>query len=182
MKKTLATIGVTTALAFTGVGVATMASAQTPDADADSTTTDDSTETNDESRERGDGEGRRGNKRGGCGPSEAVAEALGMEVDELKAELEAGSTLAEVAEANDVDPDELVELMVANATERIEEKVAEGDLTDEEAAEKLANKTERIEDKVFGDDDDDDDEDDADEDDLNSGGFPEDESDEEADA
>ena len=180
MKKTLATIGVTTALAFTGVGVATMASAQTPDADADSTTTEESGETT----ERRDGESRRSNKRGGCGPSEAVAEALGMEVEELQAELEAGNTLAEVAEANDVDPDSLVELMVANATERIDEKLAEGDITEEEAAEKLAKKTERIEDKVFGDDDADDSDDDADDDDedLNSGGFPEDESDEEADA
>lgn len=177
MKKTLATIGVTTALAFTGVGVATMASAQTPDADADSTTTDESGETT----ERRDGEGRRGHKRGGCGPSEAVAEALGMDVDSLKAELEAGSTLAEVAEANGVDPNELVELMVADATERIDEKLAEGDLTEEEAAEKLANKTERIEDKVFGDDDDDAADEDED-DDLDSGGFSDSDSDEEADA
>jgi uncharacterized protein YidB (DUF937 family) len=82
-----------------------------------------------------------------------VAELLGIEADELRAQLDAGSTLAEIAEANGVDPDDLVDQMVADAAERIESKVADGRITEDEAAEKLAEKTDKIEDRVFGDDD-----------------------------
>ncbi len=160
MKKTLATIGIASGLAFAGLGVAQVASAQTTD---ESTVENDTTAEESEAR---DGEGRRGNRgvsegrdgegrRGkGCGKNfEAVAEILGMEADEIRAQLDEGMSLADIAEANDVDPDELVDAMVAAATERIDEKVAEGDLTDEEAAEKLAEKSERIEDKVYDTDD-----------------------------
>ncbi|MGH1492998.1 MAG: hypothetical protein ACRBK7_26990 [Acidimicrobiales bacterium] len=154
MKKTLATIGVVTATAFAGMGLATMASAQTAD---DGTTDEGNTITEDGTEDSGteDRDGRRGNRDGkrGCNKLEGVAEILGLEVDELQAELEAGSSLAEIAEANGVDPDALVDQMVADATERVEAKVAEGRITEDEAADKLAEKSDRIEDRVFGNDD-----------------------------
>ncbi len=153
MKKTLATIGATTAFAIAGLGLASVASAQTTD--QDDSQTDGDAETTETAPDEGRTDGRRGegrgHGRGGCG-SEALAEMLGLEVDELRAQLDAGATLAEIAEANGVDPDELVDQMVADATERIEDKVAEGRLTEDEAADKLADKAERIEDRVFGDD------------------------------
>jgi hypothetical protein len=151
MKKTLVTIGATTALAFAGLGVASVASAQVDGTDGADSTENGTTITEDGERtERGERGERRGRNGRGCGPSEAVAEILGMEQDELRAELEGGATLAEIAEANGVDPDDLVDQLVADATERIDEKVAEGRIDEAEAAEKLADKTERIEDKVYG--------------------------------
>ncbi len=156
MNKTLATIGISTAFALSGLGLAQVASAQSGGEDLTEST--ESTESTDRGqRAEGDDRQSRGEGRGkgkGCNKNlDAVAEALGLEADEIKAELEAGSTLAEIAEANDVDPETLVDAMVAAATERVEEKVADGDLTEEEAAEKLAAKADRIEDKVFGSDD-----------------------------
>lgn len=124
-------------------------SAQTADEDPtteNGTTVDGTTEDG----ERSERNGRRGRGEG-CGKSlDAAAEAIGIEADELKAALEEGQSIAEVAEANGVDADVVVDALVANAEARIDEKVAEGRLTDDEAAEKLAEKTERIEARVDG--------------------------------
>lgn len=54
---------------------------------------------------------------------EAAATALGLTAEELKAELEAGSTIAEVATAEGVDVDTVIEAMVAAATDGIRERV-----------------------------------------------------------
>lgn len=103
----------------------------TPDADGE-----------DEARE-----GRRGNRGGGC-HLEEIAAAIGIEEDALRAELEAGQSIADVAAANGVDAAVIVDLLVDSAEERIAEKVEEGRITEEEAAEKLANVEERAEDRV----------------------------------
>ncbi len=81
---------------------------------------------------------------------ETVTELLGIEADTLRAELQAGATLAEVAEANDVTTDDLVAALVADAMERIDEAVAEGRITADEAAEKEAQLTERVTARVNG--------------------------------
>lgn len=95
-----------------------------------------------------DNEGREG-RRGKRGQKrEAVAEAIGITVEDLQAAREDGQTLAEIAVANGSSADALVDALLENAQERIDAKVAAGDLTEEEAAEKLANKAERLEDKV----------------------------------
>ena len=75
---------------------------------------------------------------------EAAATALNMTGDELRAALEDGSTLAEVAEAQGVDVQTLIDAMVADANAHIDEKVASGDLTEEEAAEIKADLEARI--------------------------------------
>lgn len=103
----------------------------TPDADGE-----------DEARE-----GRRGNRGGGC-HLEEIAAAIGIEEDALRAELDAGQSIADVAEANGVDAAVIVDLLVDSAEERIADKVEEGRITEEEAAEKLANIEERAEDRV----------------------------------
>ncbi len=95
-----------------------------------------------------DGNERDGRRRGNR--ISAVAEILGIEADELRTQLQDGATLAEVAEANGVGTDELVDSIVANLTERVDAKVEAGDITEEEAAERVAARTESIENRVNG--------------------------------
>ena len=63
--------------------------------------------------------------RGGGEQLDAAAEALGPERDELVAELRDGATIAEIAEAQGVDVDTVVDAMVGEARERIESFVNE---------------------------------------------------------
>jgi hypothetical protein len=87
----------------------------------------------------------------GRGPGlDAVADAIGITEDELRTALQDGSTIAEVAAANDVDVQTVIDALVADATAHIDEEVAEGDLTEEEAAERKANLVERITARVNG--------------------------------
>ena len=67
-----------------------------------------------------------------------AAEAIGIEVADLRAALEDGQTPAEVAEANDVSRADLVDAIVADITDHIEQGVEDGDLTQAEADERLA--------------------------------------------
>jgi hypothetical protein len=85
--------------------------------------------------------------RGGCNLEE-IAAAIGIEEDALRAELDNGQSIADVAEANGVDPSVIVDLLVDQAEERIATKVEDGRITEEEAAEKLADVEERAEDRV----------------------------------
>jgi prolyl-tRNA editing enzyme YbaK/EbsC (Cys-tRNA(Pro) deacylase) len=55
-----------------------------------------------------------------------AAEAIGIDADELRAALRDGQTIAQVAEANDVDPQDVIDALVARFTERIT-KVVNGD-------------------------------------------------------
>lgn len=70
-----------------------------------------------------------------------AADFLGVEVEDLVAQLREGSTLAEIAGAQ---TDALIAALVAGVEERLDEAVADGRLTQEEADEKLAEATERI--------------------------------------
>jgi len=78
-----------------------------------------------EHRAAGEHEGRAGRQ----GPHEhrrvgleAAAEALGMTPDELKTELRQGKSIAEVAEARNVEVDKVVDAIVAAVTEHAEER------------------------------------------------------------
>ena len=73
-----------------------------------------------------------------------VAEFLGIDTETLRDELRSGSTLAEVAAANGSSAEALVDHLVGNAQERLDGKVAEGTLTQEEADDKLAEITEKV--------------------------------------
>lgn len=90
------------------------------------------------------GEHRRGGP-GHHGPGlEAAAEAIGISVEDLRTALADGATLAEVAEANGVDADTLIEALVAEATTRIDEAVANGRIDADRAEEIKADLVERI--------------------------------------
>ncbi len=96
----------------------------------------------------GERNGRHG-KRGGCDLAEA-AEAIGIDEADLRAALDEGDTIADVAEANGVDVDVVVDAMVDAKAARLAEKVTEGRITQAEADEKLAEAEARITDRVNG--------------------------------
>ncbi len=75
---------------------------------------------------------------------EAAAEAIGIEPDALREALRDDQTIAQVAEANGVEVQAVVDALVADANEHLDEAVANGRLTQEEADEKKANLSERI--------------------------------------
>ena len=91
----------------------------------------------------------RGGRQRGPGP-EAIAEFLGIDVEDLKAAHEAGTTLSEVAAANGSSADALIDFLVADAEERLAEAVADGKVDQAEADGKLAEITQRITDMVNG--------------------------------
>ncbi|MGI9646634.1 MAG: hypothetical protein ACR2O6_15110 [Ilumatobacteraceae bacterium] len=99
--------------------------------------------------DRGDRPGRGGRGHGKFG-GEVVTELLGIDAEALRAELQGGATLVEVAGANGVSEAELVAALVAHQTERIDQAVVDGKLTAEEAAEKTADVEERITARVNG--------------------------------
>ena len=72
--------------------------------------------------------------------SDLAAEYLGLEVDDVKAALRDGKTLATLAGEQDKSVDGLIDAMVAAATARIDEAVAEGDLDEAKAAEIKASR------------------------------------------
>ncbi len=76
---------------------------------------------------------------------QAIADALGISVDDLEAAKEEGTSLADLAGDN---VSALVDLFTEQATERINEGVADGRLTEEQADEKLEGLTERIESRL----------------------------------
>jgi polyhydroxyalkanoate synthesis regulator phasin len=79
---------------------------------------------------------------------DAAATALGMTADELRTELESGQTIAQVADAKGVDVQSVIDAMVAPAKTHLDEEVASGEHTQEEADQKLADLTARITDSV----------------------------------
>ena len=88
-----------------------------------------------------DGRGHRGPSRRGPQGLDAAAEFLGMDAEELGAQLKDGATLAEIAGDQ---TDGLITALVADAEEHLAQAVADGKLTQEEADEKLAEAEERI--------------------------------------
>lgn len=79
---------------------------------------------------------------------EVAAEVLGVDEAGLREQLADGSTLAEVAEDEGVDPDEVVDALVESATERVEEAVDDGVLDEEQADRILDDLPSRVDDLV----------------------------------
>jgi hypothetical protein len=80
-----------------------------------------------------------GGRKGGPGGVvkaglDTVATAIGISEDDLRTELKAGKTIAQVAEANDVTAQEVIDAIVDASTKAIDEAVAKGTLTEERAA------------------------------------------------
>lgn len=72
-----------------------------------------------------------------------VAESLGVTQEEVRSAVEGGQTIAEVAGQEGVAVQAVVDAIVAAQEERVAEKVADGDLTQEQADEVLADAEER---------------------------------------
>ena len=101
--------------------------------------------------ERPDGPwGRRGHGPGGFEGIEDLADVLGLEPFEIGEALRSGDSLADIAGAQGVDPQALIDAMVGRASERLDGAVADGRIDADEAAEHLAEITERITDVVNG--------------------------------
>ena len=81
---------------------------------------------------------------------DTAAQAIGIDTDALHDALQEGQTLAEVAQANGVDPQAVVDAMVAAARSRITEDVSAGRLSQDEADRLLADIESRITDLVNG--------------------------------
>ena len=75
----------------------------------------------------------------------SIAEVLGLEVEDLRAQLAEGATMAEIAGDN---VDVLIAALVDDATEKINEAVAAEKMTQEEADEKIASLEENITERV----------------------------------
>lgn len=73
-----------------------------------------------------------------------VAEALDMTEDQLRTALEGGKTIAEVAADEGVDVQAVLDALAADARARLDQAVADGDLTREQADERLARIEERV--------------------------------------
>ncbi len=90
-------------------------------------------------------EGGPGMGHGGRGPGlDAAATALGISEDEVRTAVEGGQSLAELAQSRGVDPQVVIDAMVAELQAHLAEEVASGEHTQEEADAKLAAATERI--------------------------------------
>lgn len=86
-----------------------------------------------------------GGGRGGRGMHlDAAATALGMTADELRTELQAGKSIADIAGEQGVSVQGVIDALVAEAKAHLDEEVASGEHTQAEADAKLAEITERI--------------------------------------
>jgi hypothetical protein len=90
-----------------------------------------------------------GEDRGRDGPghreerAQALADVIGISVEDLMAAKADGQTPAEIAEANDVSRDELVSALVDAQQERLDQAVEDERLTQEEADEKAVDLEDR---------------------------------------
>ena len=96
-----------------------------------------------------DGECDRGKGHGRLsGGFTELAELVGTDLDGLKSAISEGQTLAEIAEANDVEVQSVVDALVERANERIDAAVESGRLTEEEAETKRDEAATKIDDLV----------------------------------
>jgi len=72
--------------------------------------------------------------RGPARDGEVISGLLGIDVETLRDELRAGNSIADIAAANDVDPETVIDALVAEAEGHVDLMVENGRLTDDEAA------------------------------------------------
>jgi hypothetical protein len=99
------------------------------------------------------GEGRGGRHVGAIGfglgvASEALTDLLGLDAAELRTQLRDGATLAEIATAQGVEVQAVVDELVGELEERVDNAVENGRLDQAAADEKLAEAEARITDRV----------------------------------
>jgi len=96
---------------------------------------DDSTPPADGALPNGGGRWMAGPRVGRGGQPGALAEALGMTVDEVHAAL--AGTIAELADSQDMTLEEVVDALIAPVIERIQQAVDDGRITQEQADERI---------------------------------------------
>ena len=77
-----------------------------------------------------------------------VIESLGLEKADIATGIRNGSTLGEIAESNDITTEDLISTITSIMTEKLNEAVAEGKITADEALTKASNIQERAEQMV----------------------------------
>jgi len=77
--------------------------------------------------------GPRIGKMAACGPNGLLTEVLGLTPEEIKAELQAGKTIIEIAAAQGFTEEQLKEAMNAAMAAKLQQKVTDGTLTQEQA-------------------------------------------------
>lgn len=85
---------------------------------------------------------------------EVAAEVIGISTTELRDALKDGQSVAEVAEANGVDPQGVIDAIVADLDGRLDQAVADGKLTQERAdrvSERLPSRVEKLVNRHRGD-------------------------------
>ena len=100
---------------------------------------------------RPEGFGQRGHRGGpGGGGFGNIAEALGVDGAEIREALQNGDSIADIAEAQGVDLDSIVETLIAEAGERLDAAVEAGRIDEAQAAEMLEQAEEKANDIVNG--------------------------------
>lgn len=84
----------------------------------------------------------------GRGFGDALDDLLGVDMRDLFEQLRDGATIADIAEAHDVDLQSVIDELVGGAQEWLDRAVEHGRLTEDEVASKLAEIRTRIEDFV----------------------------------
>jgi len=79
---------------------------------------------------------------------EAMAEFLGLSLDDMKEAYQDGSTLGEIAEDQGISIDDLTTFMTDYANAEIDEALADGTITEERAEQFRENLAERIENRI----------------------------------
>ncbi|MEY2967337.1 MAG: hypothetical protein RLY50_1387, partial [Actinomycetota bacterium] len=95
--------------------------------------------------------GHKGGPEGRGAPkfvTEDLATVLGLSLDELNTEMQAGKTLAQIAEAKNVSIDKVKDQLLADYTAKEQAEVAEGKHTQEEVDAKIAEFKTRLDDIV----------------------------------
>jgi hypothetical protein len=92
----------------------------------------------------------RGGPRGHGADLSVAASTIGVTAEELRTALQSGQSIADVATSKNVDPQAVIDAMVAAMNQRLAESVSSGKLTQEKADELAASATTRIADIVNG--------------------------------
>ncbi|MGA0036093.1 MAG: hypothetical protein ACO3HT_08185 [Ilumatobacteraceae bacterium] len=125
--------GLTSAAIDTTDSSTDMLSASAIDIDADGTDAD-----------HGGHKGRRGK----MASPETLAEVLGIDVETLRAEFAAGKSIADIASEQGIEIETVVDALVAEVETHLDEHVADGSLSEDEAADKLAKAEAMISERV----------------------------------
>jgi len=151
MRKTIAVamlsgsllVGGAVGSALLGGGVATAQSSSSDSQSSQSSSAPDST-----APAPPDGRGPRGGPHGGRLDPAVAANAIGISAADLKTALESGQSLADIATAHGVDPQKVIDALVADAKTHLAEQVSSGEITQAQADQISADLVQRITDHV----------------------------------